>query len=210
MQAAGFKFNKGKKGVRCMGIDGWWEKKPVIVGAKAGPRFKKSAYFSQLVMQWLDAIIVMPVLKTDDMTGVSLCLLSALDYTQNRNTFRARFADPYGAMVNNIPKIKKITKLGIIDGMRGIFKGKKFTAAVLFEPGEIIVSKDIVAADSIGVQVIDEERERRGLESLRTKMGERLKYHIHHLIRAETNDFNIGRYSLSRIKVDKKEVKKPE
>jgi uncharacterized protein (DUF362 family) len=167
----GFRYNMADERVRCLATfrqanlgapivdeEGWGPDRdnPVdILGNKM---------FLSTILTRCDHLINVPILKAhSDWCGFTLSL---------KNHFGSLGSDPAVLhnnisltipTLNNQEPIKGKTRLVVIDGLFGCWSG--FDGPPQFAPNSLIVSRDPVAADYIGSEMIDEERARLNLRS---------------------------------------------
>jgi uncharacterized protein (DUF362 family) len=143
-------------GVRCFGTNekGWGydQDNPVeILGMKR--------MLSSIVTR-CDHLINVPALRVHlDQYGVTLSLKNHYGSVSNPGSLHANFATAC-AVLNSQKAIEDKTRLIVIDGLFG-FCGFNLGAGTFVQdcaPNSLIVSKDPVAADYIGKEMLDEER----------------------------------------------------
>jgi uncharacterized protein (DUF362 family) len=161
LEAVGFTVNWQGAGVRCFGTDSNYEPEVEEIGSIG-------SCFSRIVSRQCTVIINMPVLKDHDLSGVSLSLKNFYGAIHNPNKYHENNCDPYIADLNSHPLIRKKLKLVICDGIRGMYNGGpgfKPHGSWVFQG--IIVSRDPVALDRVGAEIIEEKRKEKGLPSLK-------------------------------------------
>jgi len=123
--------------------------------------------FSRIV-EMVDALINVPVLKDHDIAGVSIGLKNFYGAIYNPNKFHANCCDPYVADLCNHPFIKNKLRLTVCDASRiQVHNGPAFYPRYGWEYGGILVSTDQVALDRIGWQIIEKKRAELNLKSLK-------------------------------------------
>ena len=119
------------------------------------------------IMEQVDALINVPVLKDHDLAGVSIGMKNFFGAIHNPNKYHDNNCDPYVADLNNHALIRKKLRLVICDASRiQINNGPAFSSNDTQEFGGLLVSRDPVALDRIGWRIIEGERAARGLQSL--------------------------------------------
>lgn len=123
--------------------------------------------FSQ-IMEKVDALINVPVLKDHDLSGVSISLKNFYGAIYNPNKFHRNNCDPYIAELNTHPLIKDKLRLIVCDASRvQVNNGPAFYPKYSWEYGGILVSQDPVALDYTGWQIIEKRRKEIGLKPLK-------------------------------------------
>jgi hypothetical protein len=119
------------------------------------------------IMETVDALISVPVLKDHDIAGVSIGMKNFYGAIHNPNKFHANRCDPYVADLCNHPLIKNKLRLTVCDASRvQVHNGPAFSPRYAWEYGGLLVSRDPVALDYLGWQIIEERRKELGLKSL--------------------------------------------
>jgi uncharacterized protein (DUF362 family) len=126
-----------------------------------------SVRLSRIIEERIDHLINIPVLKNHEMAGVTLALKNHFGSIDQPAFLHARDRSccPGIAELNAVPAIRDRTRLVIIDALFAS------CAAGLAGPPDsapmaLIASRDPVAADSIGLQTINNERSARGLAGI--------------------------------------------
>ena len=154
LTSCGYTYNAGDVGVRCFGTTekGWGydQDNPVeILGMKR--------MLSSIVTR-CDHLINVPALRVHiDRYGVTLSLKNHYGSVDNPNSLHNNFATAC-ATLNSQEAIKDKTRLIVIDGLFGFWGSNRSMFIQDFAPNSLIVSKDPVAADYIGKEMLDEER----------------------------------------------------
>lgn len=119
------------------------------------------------IMESIDALISVPVLKDHDVAGVSLAMKNMYGAIFNPNKFHANRCDPYVADLCSHPLIKGKLRLAVCDASRVQFhNGPAFSPPYAREFGGLLVSRDPVALDFCGWGIIDSLRREAGLPAL--------------------------------------------
>jgi hypothetical protein len=141
----------------------------IEVAGSVGTRFSR-------IMVKVDALINVPVLKDHDLAGVSISMKNFYGAIYNPNKFHLNNCDPYVAELCTHPMIKDKLRLIVCDASRvQVNNGPAFYPQYAWEYGGILVSRDPVALDYIGWQIIEERRKEIGLKSLKA-VGREPKY----------------------------------
>jgi uncharacterized protein (DUF362 family) len=125
------------------------------------------------IMDRVDALISVPVLKDHDIAGVSIGMKNFYGAIYNPNKFHGNRCDPYVADLCNHPMIKNKLRLIVCDASRvQVHNGPAFYPKYAWEYGGLLVSRDPVALDYIGWQIIEKRRKEIGLKSLEMEKRE--------------------------------------
>ncbi len=151
---AGYKYNAGDVGVRCIETNekGWgydWANAVTILGRKMA--------LSSVVTR-CDHLINVPVLKW--LNWMPTCTLSLKNHYGSINApdgLHGSFPAAC-ATLNSQEAIKDKTRLIVIDALFGCWND--MLNPPNFAPNSLIVSRDPVAADYVGTQMLEEERAR--------------------------------------------------
>lgn len=111
------------------------------------------------------AIVNVASLKTHNITKVSGCLVNlAYSVVKHPATAFGKDGAPYVADIAALPQVRGKLRLNLIDASRVIFDGgPSGTDALVWDAGMVIGSPDPVAADTVGMHLINLARERAGL-----------------------------------------------
>lgn len=125
---------------------------------------------SRILSQFCDYLIDAAVLKTHSQGVVTLCLKNHYGSVHNpgglQHTSGCSPAIPaLNQQIRDVITPSNIQKLFIIDGLFGLYSGGP-GGSPNFNPKVLIMSRDIVACDFRGQQVINIERQSRGLSQL--------------------------------------------
>ncbi|MCX5887387.1 MAG: DUF362 domain-containing protein [Proteobacteria bacterium] len=161
LESLGFKINRQGEGVRCFGTDSTYEPNVEEVGAVG-------SCFSSILSRQCTALINMPVLKDHDLSGVSLSLKNLYGAIHNPNKYHDNNGNPYIADLNSHPLIRKKVRLIICDGITGMYNGGPgFKPQGSWPFQGIILSRDPVALDRVGCEIIEAKRKEKGLPGLK-------------------------------------------
>ncbi len=161
LKGAGFKISH--VGLNVVGSDyfsnaGYSES--IVFSGSVGTCFSK-------IMERVDAVISVPVLKDHDIAGVSIGMKNFYGAIYNPNKFHGNRCDPYVADLCNHPIIRDKLRLTVCDATRvQVNNGPAFYPKYAREYGGLLVSRDPVALDYTGWQIIEELRKEMGLKPL--------------------------------------------
>jgi uncharacterized protein (DUF362 family) len=160
LRRGGYTINRDENAIRCYGTDGNYEHEPEASGSIG-------SCFSSIISRQCDALISMPVLKDHDLSGVSINMKNFYGAIHNPNKYHDNGCDPYIADLNAHPYIKNKLRLIICDGLTALCNGGPgFKPQWAWKYSGLLFSRDPVAIDQVGCQIIDEQRKRAGLKTL--------------------------------------------
>jgi uncharacterized protein (DUF362 family) len=183
---AGFQINTESPGCRCYGTDQGGGYVSVPKSGTVDCKLSK-------ILTDCDKLINVPILKDHDGPGVTIAHKN--HYGSVDNPGRLHGYDPALTDLNAMPEIKDKTSLIVVDAIYGCFDGGPG-----YRPGRqwyekaILASRDPVAVDRVGAQMIDEERQKRGLKTL-AESGRPCEYIT------TSGERGLGESDLARIKI---------
>jgi uncharacterized protein (DUF362 family) len=161
LENAGYAISRS--GLRTMGSD-------ELPGGGYGDRFAVAGSVGTIfsrIMEDIDALISVPVLKDHDLAGVSIAMKNMYGAIFNPNKFHANRCDPFVADLCSHPLVKGKLRLAVCDASRvQIHNGPAYFPSYAREYGGLLVSRDPVALDFCGWTVIDGLRREAGLPTL--------------------------------------------
>jgi len=165
LDAAGYKLNKSRQGVRCHGTDaeriGRGYQSDVETSGSIG------SCFSRIVAEQVDAIISMPVLKDHSLAGASLGMKNFFGAIHNPNKYHGTNCDPYITDVVSHRFIRPRWRLTVCDATRAqVHAGPTLHPGFEWPFGGVILSDDFVASDAVAADLLIRERAERGMRSL--------------------------------------------
>jgi uncharacterized protein (DUF362 family) len=156
----GYTVRRNADDIQCYGTDTNYEHTPEFAGSIG-------SCFSRIIAQQCDAIISIPVLKDHDLAGISVNLKNFYGAIHNPNKYHDNGCNPYVADLNSHPYIKNKIRLIICDGLVGQYNGGPgFKPQWSWHYNGLLLSRDPVAIDQVGLQLIEEQRGLNGLPSL--------------------------------------------
>lgn len=180
----GFKPNKGA-GVQCIADDGDW-----------GETIEQGAFkgrISKIISDRITAIVNAPILKTHSISGISSCLKNHYGSFDNPSSHHKDNCNPSMADFSAIPMVKNKTRLVIVDAIRPQYDGGPgLKADAQFDNYSLLASRDPVAADAVGVDIIQRKRQQEGLDPL---PGKKIAW------LASAQDRAVGISDLARIEI---------
>lgn len=130
---------------------GWQEKETAF--ASGSERFAK-------VLDQVTALINVPFLKTDNITGIAGALRNvSLPFVRRQARYFGHGGDPFIPDIVALPMIRSKLKLNIVNGLRAVFdKGPDVHLECVWPHAGVVVSTDPVAVDSISIEVLNAQR----------------------------------------------------
>lgn len=157
-----FKIRDRGNGIRCIGND--------ILGFENDFEIfgKSASLVCKTLTRLCDGIINLPVLRDHGIAGVTVALKNMFGAIHNPNKFHLNVGDPYIADVFSYPSIKNKVRLTICDATTAQYEGgPSFMPHWRWNYSGLIIGTDPVALDYTGWQIIETERTKRGLKSLK-------------------------------------------
>ena len=136
------------------------------------------------VVSQVTAIINVPFLKTHNLAGMT-CALKNLSHglIKHPARFHANGCSPFIGDIVAMPQIQRKLKLNLVNALRIIFHGgPEGTRESVVAASSILASTDPVACDSVGLQLLNDAREERGMAPIASNPAQ-LPYlsHAHRL-----------------------------
>lgn len=189
LERAGYSLNQGQSGVRCFGTDspGWGydTDNPIEIEGQ-------EKHLTKILTRLCDHLINVPVLKDHNLAGVTLSMKNHYGTVDNPGSLHGNNCDPFIAKLNAAPPIKDKTRLIVLDAILGIFRGGP-GGAPQFSPNMLAAAFDPVAMDRFGMNLINQERRKRGLDEVTGRAK-----HVH-----TAATLGLGTDDESRIKIVK-------
>jgi uncharacterized protein (DUF362 family) len=189
LKRGGFELNTGR-GVKVYGVDSSGYSSELLIHRSIGS-------FTARIMDKVDKIINIPVLKDHGIVGVTICLKNFFGAIHNPNKYHPNGGNPYVADLYSHPLFKDKVKLNIVDGIMGQYEGGPPSQPHWqWKHGGLLMGIDPVAVDRIGLEIIESKRKENNISSL-TEMSRFPEY----LKTAEALD--IGVFELDKIQIIK-------
>lgn len=154
---AGFPTNRDGPGVRYYGTDGAYEAQTTTLGSFSGR-------LSEILTKQITALINVPILKSHGIAGMTGVLKNHYGSFHNPQAHHGNYCDPYMADVNGVPAIRDKMRLAVVDALFPIAHGgPRPRPQYTWIHGGILVSTDPVAADYVGLQILERRRQEIGL-----------------------------------------------
>jgi uncharacterized protein (DUF362 family) len=161
LESAGFSIRTSGGPYLCYGTNRpGYEDEPRILGSIG-------SCFSNILNQ-VSALINVPVLKDHDLAGVSIGMKNFYGAIHNPNKYHDSQCNPYIADLNRHPLIDGKLRLIVCDAALVVFHGgPSFSRRWSWKMDGILAATDPVALDRVGMEIIEKERIRAGLPSLK-------------------------------------------
>lgn len=153
----------------------------------------------QTLTRVCDGIINLPVLRDHGIAGVTIAMKNMFGAIHNPNKFHLNVGNPYIPDVYSYPSIKNKVRLTICDAITAQYEGgPSFMPHWRWNYGGLLIGTDPVALDYTGWQIIEKERKKRGLKSLKEAGREPI-----YISTAADSNHNLGTNDPNKIKVIK-------
>ena len=193
LESAGFKINASSTGQRCFGTDtdGIGYSHDFFISGDV------NALVSRILTEMVDYNINVPVLKDHSVAGLSAGIKNLYGMINNPNKWHTNNCDPYAAYVASLEPIKSKNQLTVIDAVRVQYNGGPgYDSRYLEQYNGLIISDDPVAADRIGLEIVQHLRKQNNLPSL-----EKAERPVKYLASAEKIGLGVADISKIDLKV---------
>jgi uncharacterized protein (DUF362 family) len=161
MEDAGFHIATGGNRVQCYGTDRVDYEQELAAHGSVGSRLSK------ILTQRTNVLINVPVLKDHDGAGVTIALKNMYGVIHNPNKYHPNGCNPYIADLNMLPEIRSRMRLTVCDATTAMYEGgPAYKPEHSWHHNGLIVSRDPVALDYTGWQIIERKRAENGLKTL--------------------------------------------
>jgi uncharacterized protein (DUF362 family) len=162
LESAGFQVSSRKDRIRCLGNDAAGYETDLAIYGSVG------SLLSTTLTRTCDAVVNLPVLKDHGIVGVTMALKNLFGAIHNPNKYHLTAGDPYVADVNMLPPIRRKVRLTICDAIAPQYEGgPSYMPQWSWPFNGVIASRDPVALDYTGWQIIEQKRAEKGIEPLR-------------------------------------------
>jgi len=163
LQQAGYTLNASSFGRRCLGTDS----RSVGYSHVFYSFGDVASLISRILLEMVDHNVSLPVLKDHSLAGLSGGLKNMFGAINNPNKYHDNNCNPFVAHVSNLQPIREKHRLTIMDAVRVQYdQGPGYSTDYIADYHGLIVSGDPVAADRVGLEVLEHFRLARGLPSL--------------------------------------------
>ena len=163
LKDAGYKLNLDQKGIKVFGTD------TMRIGYSRNlvSHLNIGSLFSVIQADLISSSISLAILKDHGLAGVTAGMKNYFGTIHNPNKYHDTNCNPYVAEVFDTNPVKKKHRLTILDGLTIQYhRGPSYHSRWAEKLGILIFSFDPVAADTIGWQIIEKLRAKKGLPSL--------------------------------------------
>jgi uncharacterized protein (DUF362 family) len=161
LEHSGFPVSADASRVQCFGTDRVGYEDELVTYGNVGSRLSK------ILTRNCDVLINLPVLKDHDGAGVSMALKNMYGVIHNPNKYHPNGCNPYVADVNMLAEIRTKMRLTICDATTATYEGGPgYKPQYSWKNNALMVSRDPVALDYVGWQVIERKRAEKGLKTL--------------------------------------------
>jgi uncharacterized protein (DUF362 family) len=161
LESAGFHIATGSGKLRCFGNDVAGYEVDLAMYGRAG------SLLSKTLTRTCDAVINLPVLKDHGIVGVTMALKNLFGAIHNPNKYHSDLGDPYVADVYMLPPIRQKVRLAICDAVTAQYEGgPSYMPQWTWRFDGLIASRDPVALDYTGWQILERKRAEKGHKSL--------------------------------------------
>ncbi len=169
---AGYTLNASADGVRYLGTDA----NGIGYATEFSTHGPVSSLVTHILTDMVEQNVNLPVLKDHSVAGLSAGMKNMYGAIHNPNKFHADCCDPFCAHVNYLEPIRSKHRLTIIDAIRVQYDGGPgYMAQYMTTFGALVLSRDPVAADRIGLEILERLRKDHGRPTL-AKAGREVKY----------------------------------
>lgn len=160
LRGGGYPIRTTGQGVRCYGTNGDYVG-PFTYGAFIGR-------ISRIVAEKATVLINMPLIKHHANASVTLSMKNHFGTIEFPSDHHANHSDPDIAHINMLPQIRPKQRLVVCDGSFGCYQGGPYCDYPnQWRYNRMIVSRDRVAVDTLGWQILDGYRTSKGLAKVR-------------------------------------------
>lgn len=196
LRRAGFHIRTGGNQVQCFGTDRIGFEEALTSFGSVGSQLSK------ILTRLCDVLINVPVLKDHDGAGVTIALKNMYGVIHNPNKYHPNGCNPYVADVNMLPDIRSRLRLHICDATTACYEGGPgFKPEFMWRANMLLASRDPVALDTIGRQMIERKRAEKGLKTLAAE-GRAPRY----IETAADSEHRLGHHDLRRVEVVEAQV----
>ncbi|MCP4706908.1 MAG: DUF362 domain-containing protein [candidate division Zixibacteria bacterium] len=193
LEQAGFELNASSFGPRCLGTD----TNNIGYSHEFYSAGEVDSLVSRVLTDLIDFNINLPILKDHSIAGLSAGLKNMYGAINNPNKFHDNNCDPFTADISNLEPIKLKNRFSIIDAIRVQYNGGPgYDSRYLSFYNGLIISDDPVAADAIGLEILEHLRKQNKLPTLKQNKRE-----VKYLLSAEQRDLGIADKKLIDLKV---------
>ena len=154
-------FGGQPRGYRCVGNDEAGHEQDLVQMPSS------ASCLSRVLTTQVDCVLNLPILKQHMLAGMTGALKNNFGCIHNPNKMHLDGCDPYIAEVNTVPAIRDKQRLVIMDALRPVIdNGPAYQPGMAEVANVLIFATDLVAADTVGLGILEELRAKRGLPTL--------------------------------------------
>jgi len=154
-------FATQARGYRCIGNDEAGHEAALTQMPSSASRL------TRVLTTQVDGVLNLPILKQHMLAGMTGALKNNFGCIHNPNKMHLDHCDPYIAEVNGVPEIRGKQRLVIMDALRPVIdNGPAYQPGMAEIANVLIFATDLVAADSVGLGILEELRAKRALPTL--------------------------------------------
>jgi uncharacterized protein (DUF362 family) len=196
LRAAGYRLSMNRNGLKIFGTDS----QDIGYDSSLTSHHNIGSLFSTIQSRMITSSISLAILKDHGLAGITAGMKNYFGAIHNPNKYHDFNCNPFIPELFDTRHIKKKHKISILDCLTVQYhRGPSYNPKWVANYGGVIFSKDPVAADFIGWQIIEKLREEKGLPTLKEEQREPL-----YLKTAEK--MGLGQASLNKIKLIEAEV----
>jgi uncharacterized protein (DUF362 family) len=163
LTSSGFAARPGA--YRCIGNDEAGHEEELVQMPSSASRL------CRVLTSQVDGVLNLPVLKQHMLAGMTGALKNNFGCIHNPNKMHIDNCDPYIAEVNAVPQIRSKQRLVIMDALRPVIdNGPSYQPGMGEVANALIFATDLVAADTVGLGILEDLRAKRELPPL-AKVG---------------------------------------
>jgi uncharacterized protein (DUF362 family) len=163
LKEAGYSLNMNQTGIKVYGTDS----NGVGYNRTLSAYLNIGSLFSSIFSKTITTSISLAVLKDHGLAGVTGGMKNYFGAIHNPNKYHDNNCDPFIAELFGTPAVRNKHRISIIDALKVQYhRGPSFHSQWAENYGALIFSEDAVAADTVGWQIIEKLRVKKGLPSL--------------------------------------------
>ena len=196
LKEAGYSLNMNQTGIKVFGTDSH----SLGYNSNLIAYLNIGSLFSSIQADTITASVSLAVLKDHGLAGVTAGMKNYFGAIHNPNKYHDNNCNPFIAELFGTPMIRSKHKISILDALkvqyhRGPSSHPKWAEIY----GALIFSQDPVAADTVGWQIINKLREKKGLPSLEEE--QRPPKYLHTAERMGIGTSNLENINIIEIEV---------
>jgi len=154
-------FSSQVRGYRCIGNDEAGHEDELVQMPSSASRL------TRVLTTQVDGVLNLPILKQHMLAGMTGALKNNFGCIHNPNKMHLDNCDPYIAEVNAVPEIRGKQRLVIMDALRPVVdNGPAYQPGMAEVANVLLFATDLVAADTVGLGIIEDLRAKRELPTL--------------------------------------------